>query len=103
MMNKLGKQFLLKQKEGIKNYKKFYNSLPSEEKNSYLQWKELEWKDSIVQERIIRLGIEARCFELETSDELEQIAIATLIEDFLEDTASLEYKLKNNLIIKKYI
>ena len=45
------------------------------------------WGDSLVQERIMRLWIEARLFELDTNNnnELETIAIATLREDFIKN------------------
>jgi hypothetical protein len=51
-----------------------------------IQKPEYQWKDSIVQERIARLGREAKEFDIEISDStnLESMAIATLRKDFLD-------------------
>lgn len=45
------------------------------------------WQDSLVQERIMRLGREVRCFEINAgnTNELEQIAVATINEDFINN------------------
>lgn len=50
---------------------------------SLQNWKRPAWSDSILQERLMRLGKEARAFELDVKDlnELERVAVATLIED----------------------
>lgn len=44
------------------------------------------WSDSCVQERILRLDIEARMYDLDSSDvnALERLAVATLKEDFVK-------------------
>lgn len=44
------------------------------------------WSDSQVQERIMRLGVEAKVFEVDINDinDLESVAIATLRQDFLQ-------------------
>ena len=40
---------------------------------------------SVVQERIMRLGIEGKCLDAQTNDELYVVALATLQEDYIKN------------------
>lgn len=68
-------QFFLKNKDEIE---KIYSN--------FNLWK-FDLNDSKIEERIMRLWIEAKLYELDTRDrwELERVAIATLKEDYIKN------------------
>ena len=45
----------------------------------------MSWGDSLVQERIVRLGVESKAYDLSDPNELEQVAVATLREDLMSE------------------
>lgn len=49
-----------------------------------LSYKEPKWQDSILQERMLRIGREARFYKPNDVGEIERIARHTLRKDFLE-------------------
>lgn len=82
-MNQQGIDYLKEIERKRTEYNQKRNTLPETERPPEIP--KYQWTDSQVQERCMRLGVEARIFELDpqnTSD-MEKIAIATLHEDFL--------------------
>lgn len=65
-MNKAGKDYI----HSINSQKLKYKKLPV-------------FSESMIQERVLRLGVENRIYKLE-SDEYEKMAIATLYDDFFK-------------------
>lgn len=56
----------------------------------------LKWEDSQVQERMMRLGIEARILKPDNNDELMDIAVATLKNDFVKYSMIEKQEVKAN-------
>ncbi len=93
MINDKGKKYIEdinKKWKIIKNKKHICNSnckktciiqfLFEQERNEY---EKLTYENSKVQERIMRLGAEAKMYNLDTTNDLEQIAICSLREYFI--------------------
>ena len=76
VMNDKGKLFIKDMEKKLKDF----NSIS---KTKFIKPK---WGDSILQERIMRIGREAKFYELDVNDpnELQSIAVATLINDLPE-------------------
>jgi hypothetical protein len=79
-MNKRGFEFVQEMNNKIKEY----NS--DRVKKGLDTFKKPSWSDRKVQERIMRIGNEARAFEIAVGDNksLEEVAIATIINDFIK-------------------
>lgn len=77
-MNKCGKEYIDKVNKDISTFLK---------ENSGIIIPKYKFQDSLVQERIMRMGREQRIFELNVNDynELELMATTTLKEDFIKN------------------
>lgn len=78
-MNQLGSDYL----KSIKQQANEYNRVHGDKKPPLPSF---SWSDSMVQERIMRLGREVSVYEIDKDDtrNIEAVAIATLLEDFMK-------------------
>lgn len=78
-MNQLGNDYL----KSIKQQASEYNRVHRDKKPPLPSF---SWSDSMVQERIMRLGREVSVYEIDKDDtrNIEAVAIATLLEDFMK-------------------